>query len=516
MDDDDDGLSTKLEGKIGTSPLLSDTDEDGLPDMDEVGPKTDRPLDTDNDGTINALDIDDDDDGISTADELKIGTNFLLADTDGDGITDLEEIGGHLSKPVDSDGDGTIDALDTEDNLDQDGDGLIDSLEAKLNTDPTKKDTDGDGINDADEVGSNPELPLDKDLDGIIDALDTVDDSDSDNDGLTDAQEKKLGSDPNKIDSDGDGISDSQEIGSSLDDPLDSDEDGILNLLDSDDDNDTLNTKFEISIGTNPLSKDSDSDGLNDAKELSNSTKKPLQDTDGDGKIDPVDTDDDNDTLLTVDELKLGTDPYKADSDGDGIEDAKEVGDIANPSDTDADGIIDALDNKNDNQVEQLVKSDTQAKEADTIRLADTNQKPVATDNTKEIGNALVTIEPIEGASKLPFQASRLYFPFRSKEPTASSEVESFFTKVVEWMKQDQNNIVTLTGHTDDIGSKKANLALGIRRVMVVREMLIKMGAPFQQIDVMSRGEDKPIADNKTKKGRLKNRRVEIYPSMAN
>ncbi|HIQ14030.1 MAG TPA: OmpA family protein, partial [Leucothrix sp.] len=56
------------------------------------------------------------------------------------------------------------------------------------------------------------------------------------------------------------------------------------------------------------------------------------------------------------------------------------------------------------------------------------------------------------------------------------------------------------------------NLALGISRVMVIREMLIDKGAPFQQIDVMSRGEAQPIADNRTKLGRLKNRRVEIAP----
>ena len=525
LDDDNDGLSTRLEGEIGTSPLLADTDEDSLSDSDEVGPNTDRPLDTDNDGTINALDIDDDDDGLNTSVELAIGTNFLLADTDGDGITDLEEIGKHVNKPMDSDGDGTIDALDTEDNNDQDNDGLPDAVEAMLNTDPTKQDTDGDGINDGDEVGKDSNAPLDKDLDGIIDALDTVDDSDTDNDGLTDAQEKKLGSDPTKVDSDGDGINDYQEIGNNLETPLDSDEDGILNLLDSDDDNDTLATKLEIKIGTNPLSSDTDNDGISDAKELGNSFKEPLQDTDADGKIDPVDTDDDNDSLLTADELRLGTNPLKADSDNDGINDAKEIGDLAKPVDADKDGIIDALDNHNDKATNKQAIADKKNLDTENTKPPEVNAtitppKPdtlsTAIKQDKDKSKDTVTIEPIKDATAKPFRASRLYFPFRSKELKASSAVSDFFKEVVEWMKQSEDHTITLTGHTDDIGSKKANLALGIRRVMVVREMLIQMGAPFQQIDVISRGEDEPIANNKTEAGRLKNRRVEIAPSKTN
>jgi len=47
---------------------------------------------------------------------------------------------------------------------------------------------------------------------------------------------------------------------------------------------------------------------------------------------------------------------------------------------------------------------------------------------------------------------------------------------------------------------------------MKVRELLIERGAPFQQIEVMSKGKSQPIASNATKAGRLKNRRVEIGP----
>ena len=45
-------------------------------------------IDTDGDGILDASDTDDDNDGINDSDELLIGTNPLLADTNGDGIAD--------------------------------------------------------------------------------------------------------------------------------------------------------------------------------------------------------------------------------------------------------------------------------------------------------------------------------------------------------------------------------------------------------------------------------------------
>src|SRR5262245_60709694 len=67
--------------------------------------------------------------------------------------------------------------------VDTDGDGLEDAVEILLGTDPSKKDSDDDGISDLIEVtpiGGGAPAKVDTDGDGIIDALDT----DSDNDGI--------------------------------------------------------------------------------------------------------------------------------------------------------------------------------------------------------------------------------------------------------------------------------------------------------------------------------------------
>lgn len=68
---------------------------------------------------------------------------------------------------------------------DVDGDGLLGGEEAALGTDPNNADTDGDGIDDGEEVGSDVQNPLDQDNDGIIDALDS-NVLDSDLDGVVD------------------------------------------------------------------------------------------------------------------------------------------------------------------------------------------------------------------------------------------------------------------------------------------------------------------------------------------
>ncbi|VAW09947.1 Probable aggregation factor core protein MAFp3, isoform C [hydrothermal vent metagenome] len=106
--------------------------------------------------------------------------------------------------------------------VDTDGDGLFDGPEATLGTDPTNPDTDGDGINDGDEVGDDVKNPLDEDGDGIIDALDS-NILDEDNDGVVD-QLDPANDNPcipdnthNLCDTDGDGITDGDEIANGSD-----------------------------------------------------------------------------------------------------------------------------------------------------------------------------------------------------------------------------------------------------------------------------------------------------------
>ena len=172
-DSDGDGLTDDEETTLGTDPKKTDTDGDGIPDNQEVGSDPSAPLDTDKDGEINALDIDDDNDTLNTLLENAIGTNPLQKDSDNDGADDAAEVGSNTGTPLDTDGDKIINALDPDD----DNDGLPSSEEKTLGTNPLKIDTDGDGLSDTEEVvgkGDATGSAKDSDGDGIIDALDTT------------------------------------------------------------------------------------------------------------------------------------------------------------------------------------------------------------------------------------------------------------------------------------------------------------------------------------------------------
>lgn len=171
-----------------------------------------------------------------------------------------------------------------------------------LRTDPN--DTDMDGLSNADEaaLGTDPNNP-DSDADGVKDGQEVTDgtdpaDADSDNDGLNDGAEKTAGSDPNDADSDNDGLNDGDEVNTHGTDPLKADTD-----------NDGINDKDEIdgTLGfvTDPTKADSDNDGIADKAEIDGTlgfTTDPTKyDTDGDGAGD-----------LT--EINNGTDPTDPDS----------------------------------------------------------------------------------------------------------------------------------------------------------------------------------------------------------
>ncbi len=105
---------------------------------------------------------------------------------------------------------------------DSDDDGLLDSEEKRLGTDKNNSDTDQDGLNDFEEVRKWKTDPInpDSDDDGYKDGEEIRNgynpsgpgQLDSDSDGLGDADEKKIGTDPDKFDTDGDGLSDKEEI----------------------------------------------------------------------------------------------------------------------------------------------------------------------------------------------------------------------------------------------------------------------------------------------------------------
>jgi hypothetical protein len=172
---------------------LLDSDGDGMPDFWEKQQGLD-PLTDDADG-------DPDGDGLTNLQEFKYGTDPLEADTDGGGVKDGEEVLKRQTNPLDP----------ADDLPDSDGDGLTDVDETnKYGTDPFKADTDGGGVNDGDEVLINATNPNN-----------ALDDIDTDGDGLGDGEERLIyKTDYLNPDTDGGGVKDGAEVWRGTD-PLD-------------------------------------------------------------------------------------------------------------------------------------------------------------------------------------------------------------------------------------------------------------------------------------------------------
>ncbi|MCJ8313883.1 MAG: PQQ-binding-like beta-propeller repeat protein, partial [Saccharospirillaceae bacterium] len=143
-----------------------------------------------------------------------------------------------------------------------DADLLTDLEEFIAGTNPLLADTDGDGLDDYEEVMvyfTNP-LLQDSNSNGWNDFIEetTDPDSDGDDDGLTFAEELALGLDPFDSDSDDDGLTDGEEVLTYFTDPLNQDTDADL-----------VNDYDEVVVhNSNPLSTDSDQDGLSDYLEV--------------------------------------------------------------------------------------------------------------------------------------------------------------------------------------------------------------------------------------------------------
>ncbi len=70
--------------------------------------------------------------------------------------------------------------------------------------------------------------------------------------------------------------------------------------------------------------------------------------------------------------------------------------------------------------------------------------------------------------------------------------------------------VVIAVGHTDSVGTDTYNQKLSVKRSEAVKAYLVSKGIEKNRVYTEGKGESQPIADNKTKEGRTKNRRVEI------
>jgi OOP family OmpA-OmpF porin len=114
---------------------------------------------------------------------------------------------------------------------------------------------------------------------------------------------------------------------------------------------------------------------------------------------------------------------------------------------------------------------------------------------------------PAAVSSKVTYAADA-FFDFDKSviKPEGKAKLDDLSDKV----KAINLEVIIAVGHTDSVGSDAYNQKLSMRRSQAVKAYLVSKGIDKTRIYTEGKGEKQPVADNKTKEGRAKNRRVEI------
>jgi outer membrane protein OmpA-like peptidoglycan-associated protein len=113
-----------------------------------------------------------------------------------------------------------------------------------------------------------------------------------------------------------------------------------------------------------------------------------------------------------------------------------------------------------------------------------------------------------EVIEKVNFAAKNILFRTASDQITKSSLPG--LDEVVKILRADNNLLLSIDGHSDNVGNETRNLALSQKRADAVKKYLISKGINASRLEAKGYGQSRPVADNDSKEGQTANRRVEM------
>lgn len=126
--------------------------------------------------------------------------------------------------------------------------------------------------------------------------------------------------------------------------------------------------------------------------------------------------------------------------------------------------------------------------------------------NSNSPNKASVSVEKTSGGIKLTIQNLH----FKPDSPELLPGEENLLDKIASVLKQAPNNKLLIEGHTADTGNPTGEMQLSVERSQTIAQELSKRGINPDLFLCRGSGSKKPIADNSTREGMAKNRRVEI------
>jgi len=177
------------------------------------------------------------------------------------------------------------------------------------------------------------------------------------------------------------------------------------------------------------------------------------------------------------------------------------------PSDSDKDGVFDELDRCPNSPGGYAVDSNGCPLDSDADGVADlSDQCPETAAGLVVDANGCVRPVVPPAPEKLEMRIG-----FRTDSAVISEEYADVFARGVAFIRAHPRCSSVIEGHADNVGTRDYNRKLSLRRAEAVRAKLVDaVAAPLAKLDVAGFGEERPLADNATPAGRQMNRRVMI------
>jgi peptidoglycan-associated lipoprotein len=196
-----------------------------------------------------------------------------------------------------------------------------------------------------------------------------------------------------------------------------------------------------------------------------------------------------------------------------------EVGNVNAKVDT-LSGTVEETQERTRKNEERIGQVDQKAEEAGKSATSARQAADAANAAAQKVDGRVTTVDTrvtsVEAAArKLVFEVtlSEDQGNFKFGKTELPDEAKAKLDQVVGQLKGSQGKdiYIEVEGHTDNVGSKEGNYELGLERAdQVKRYLYMQHQIPLHKINVISYGEEKPVAPNNTRDGRAMNRRVVV------
>lgn len=264
----------------------------------------------------------------------------------------------------------------------------------------------------------------------------------------------------------------------------DDDNDGVLDKVDK-----CLGTPANVAVDSCGCPLDTDKDSVPDYLDQCPNTPMGV-------KVDsvgcPIDTDKDG-VPDYLDRCPNTPDTIQVDS-------------VGCPVDSDGDGVADYLDKCPDTPNEALVDTCGCPVDTDGDGIPDYLDKcPTVKGSDKNNGCPIVSAK-----NKAVLKKAVHGIQFETNNAVIKSSSYPILNRVVTMMKKNPSYKLHISGHTDNVGKPAQNLKLSKERAAAVVKYLTKKGIKSSRLRSDGFGGTKPVASNKTEKGKALNRRVDF------